>query len=147
MVTLNQLVKRKNSRLVKCKRGSRSRLVRNCSFRRGMCLKVSTMKPKKPNSAQRKIAKVKLRFNRGKLLKSIICYIPGCGHNLREYSDVIVRGGHVPDLPGVQYRLVRGSLDFNWKEDYFRRKSRSKYGISLEESLKHFDKKKRRKKK
>jgi small subunit ribosomal protein S12 len=95
------------------------------------------MKPKKPNSAQRKIAKVKLNCGRGEK-RAVTCYIPGRGHTLREYSDVMVRGGHVPDLPGVQYKLMRGVLDFDWKEDYFRRKARSKYGIKLEDSLRHF---------
>lgn len=85
------------------------------------------MSPKKPNSAVRKIAKVRLSTGR-----VVTCYIPGMGHDLREYSDVLVRGGHVPDLPGVQYHLVRGKFDFNWKEDEIRTNARSKYGIPRE---------------
>jgi small subunit ribosomal protein S12 len=82
------------------------------------------MKPKKPNSAQRKIAKVRLTNG-----KRITAYIPGRGHDLKEYSHVFVRGGFVPDLPGVRYHLIRGKLDFSWHEREKRTKSRSKYGM------------------
>lgn len=91
---------------------------------RGVCLKVYTTTPKKPNSAIRKIAKVKLsnRIN-------TLVYIPGQGHNLQQHSVVIVRGGKIPDLPGVLYRLIRGKYDFLAKETFARSTNRSKYGI------------------
>lgn len=91
---------------------------------RGVCLKVYTTTPKKPNSAIRKIAKVKLsnRIN-------TLVYIPGQGHNLQQHSVVIVRGGKIPDLPGVLYRLIRGKYDFLAKENFSRMTNRSKYGI------------------
>lgn len=91
---------------------------------RGVCLKVYTTTPKKPNSAIRKIAKVKLsnRIN-------TLVYIPGQGHNLQQHSVVMVRGGKIPDLPGVLYRLIRGKYDFLAKENFLRSTNRSKYGI------------------
>jgi len=106
---------------------SRSKALNGAPQKLGVCKKVTTMKPKKPNSAQRKIAKVQLTTKR-----RVICYIPGRGHDLREYSQVLVRGGHVPDLPGVQYRLIRGKFDFFCKErdDVVERMTgRSKYGL------------------
>ena|ERR1700679_1513438 len=90
--------------------------------KRGVCVRVNTIKPKKPNSAQRKIAKIKLCNKR-----FIIAYIPGIGHNLQQHSSVIVRGGRVQDLPGVRYHIVRGKLDFVQKEKFERRNRRSKY--------------------
>jgi small subunit ribosomal protein S12 len=90
--------------------------------KRGVCVRVNNIKPKKPNSAQRKIAKIKL-CNK----KFIIAYIPGIGHNLQQHSSVIVRGGRVPDLPGVRYHIVRGKLDFIQIEKFNRRNRRSKY--------------------
>ena len=90
-------------------------------FKRGVCVKVTTMTPKKPNSALRKIAKVRLTNG-----QEITAYIPGIGHNLQEHSVVLVRGGRVKDLPGVRYHVVRGNLDTQAVEG--RKKSRSKYG-------------------
>lgn len=88
---------------------------------RGICVKVYIRTPKKPNSAQRKVAKVKLSTR-----QRVEVYIPGEGHNLQEYSVVLVRGGRVPDLPGVKYHLIRGKLDFKGVKN--RKQSRSKYG-------------------
>ena len=93
----------------------------NCPQRRGVCTRVYTTTPKKPNSALRKVAKVRLTNG-----VEVIAYIPGEGHNLQEHSIVLVRGGRVKDLPGVKYHIVRGALDTSGVED--RRKSRSKYG-------------------
>lgn len=93
---------------------------------KAVCLKVYTTKPKKPNSAIRKVAKVRLSTG-----KKTIIYIPGQGHNLQEHSVVLVRGGRVPDLPGVHYHAIRGKYDFTGKETFERAKRRSKYGIKL----------------
>lgn len=93
-------------------------------FKRGVCLKVTTKTPKKPNSALRKIARVKLTNG-----MEVIAYIPGEGHNLQEHSIVMVRGGRVKDLPGVRYHIVRGKLDTQGVQD--RRKGRSKYGAKM----------------
>ncbi len=93
----------------------------NCPQRRGVCTRVYTTTPKKPNSALRKVARVRLTNG-----VEVSAYIPGEGHNLQEHSVVLVRGGRVKDLPGVRYHLVRGTLDSNGVEK--RRKSRSKYG-------------------
>ena len=90
-------------------------------FKRGVCLKVSTMTPKKPNSALRKIARVRLTNG-----MEVTAYIPGVGHNLQEHSVVMVRGGKVKDLPGVRYHIVRGKLDATGVDG--RKRSRSKYG-------------------
>jgi len=94
-------------------------------FKRGVCTKVKTMAPKKPNSAQRKIAKVRLSNG-----VEVLAYIMGEGHNLQEHSVVLVRGGRVKDLPGVKYHIVRGVLDTKGVEK--RKKSRSKYGVKIE---------------
>jgi small subunit ribosomal protein S12 len=91
------------------------------SFKKGICLKVYTQTPKKPNSAIRKIARIKLSTN-----KIITAYIPGEGHNLQQYSVVLVRGGRVKDLPGVKYKLVRNKYDFEGL--LIRKQARSKYG-------------------
>jgi small subunit ribosomal protein S12 len=93
-------------------------------FKKGTCVKVTTTKPKKPNSAVRKIARIKLTNGR-----FITAYIPGQGHNLQEHSSVLVRGGRVPDLPGVRYHLMRGKYDFSWQEKSRRQQGRSKYGV------------------
>jgi small subunit ribosomal protein S12 len=122
MTTINQLLKTQK-RLVK-KSKVRSTALEGCPQKRGICVKITTMKPKKPNSAIRKIAKVRLSTGR-----RITVYIPGHGHNLQEYSSVLVRGGKIPDLPGVRYKMIRGVLDLSWKEKVHRTKSRSKYGI------------------
>jgi small subunit ribosomal protein S12 len=122
MVTINQIIKR-NKRIPK-KSKILSTALSSCPQKRGVCFKITTMKPKKPNSAIRKIAKVRLSSGR-----RVTAYIPGQGHNLQEYSTVLVRGGKIPDLPGVRYKLIRGVLDLAWKEKLVRKKSRSKYGI------------------
>ncbi len=118
MPTINQLV-RKNRRPLR-KKGKSPALVR-CPQRRGVCLLVKTMTPKKPNSALRKIARVRLTNG-----YEVTAYIPGEGHNLQEHSMVLVRGGRVKDLPGVRYHIVRGTLDALGVES--RRRGRSKYG-------------------
>ncbi|MGX7585846.1 30S ribosomal protein S12 [Candidatus Vidania fulgoroideorum] len=101
-------------------------------FKKGVCIKVYTTTPKKPNSALRKVAKVKLVNGR-----EIICYIPGEGHSLQEHSTVLVRGGRVKDLPGVKYHLVRGAYDFEGVLN--RKSSRSKYGTKVKNVKKKRD--------
>jgi small subunit ribosomal protein S12 len=118
MPTINQLFKKK--RVKKIKRLKTPALER-CPQKKGVCLKVFLRTPKKPNSALRKLARLRLSNN-----KRITAYIPGEGHNLQEYSTVIVRGGRVKDLPGIKYQLVRGKLDFPGLKS--RKTSRSKYG-------------------
>ncbi|PYK89294.1 MAG: 30S ribosomal protein S12, partial [Verrucomicrobia bacterium] len=103
MPTINQLV-RKGRRKVSVK--SKSPALTDCPQRRGVCVQVMTRTPKKPNSALRKVAKVRLTNG-----QEVIAYIPGEGHNLQEHSIVLVRGGRVKDLPGVRYHIVRGTLD------------------------------------
>jgi small subunit ribosomal protein S12 len=119
MPTINQLV-RQGRRKVKYK--SKSPALEGSPFRRGVCIQVMTRTPKKPNSAMRKVAKVRLTNG-----YEIIAYIPDEGHNLQEHSIVMVRGGRVKDLPGVRYHIVRGRLDAAGVEK--RRVSRSKYGV------------------
>lgn len=94
-------------------------------MRKGVVYKVAIMTPRKPNSAKRKIVKVRLLANK----KRVFANIPGIGHNLREYSVVMVRGGSANDLPGVNYTVIRGILDFTKLEDFGRRAGRSKYGV------------------
>jgi small subunit ribosomal protein S12 len=118
MPTFNQLVR--NGR-TKVRRRSKSPVLDACPQKRGVCLQVKTMTPKKPNSALRKIARVRLTNG-----KEITAYIPGIGHNLQEHSIVLVRGGRVRDLPGVRYHIVRGTLDAIGVEG--RKQARSKYG-------------------
>jgi small subunit ribosomal protein S12 len=118
MPTINQLV-RKGREAVKRKTASPA--LRECPQKRGVCVRVYTTTPKKPNSALRKVARVRLTNG-----MEITAYIPGIGHNLQEHSMVLVRGGRVKDLPGVRYHIIRGSLDALGVDD--RRKSRSKYG-------------------
>jgi small subunit ribosomal protein S12 len=118
MPTFNQLVKK--GRVDKVKR-RKSPALQQCPQRRGVCLQVKTKTPKKPNSALRKVAWVRLSNG-----QEIIAYIPGEGHNLQEHSIVLVRGGRVKDLPGVRYHIVRGTLDCAAVKN--RKKSRSKYG-------------------
>ena len=118
MPTINQLIRQGRERdVVK----SKTPLLDNCPQRRGVCLNVTTTSPKKPNSALRKIARV--RRTNG---MEGTCYIPGEGHNLQEHSVVLVRGGRVKDLPGVRYHIVRGALDSTGVAN--RKQSRSKYG-------------------
>ncbi|GBD04298.1 30S ribosomal protein S12 [bacterium HR19] len=116
--TINQLVRYGRTPR---KWKSKSPALEGCPQKRGVCIRVYTTTPKKPNSALRKVAKVRLSNGR-----EIIAYIPGIGHNLQEHSVVLVRGGRVKDLPGVKYHIIRGSLDAAGVEN--RRKSRSKYG-------------------
>ncbi len=120
MVTLNQLCKNKNSRKKK-RQLDKTPALENCPQKKGICTKLVLRTPKKPNSALRKI--VKLRLSNQKMVYG---YIPGEGHNLQVYSTVIIRGGRVKDLPGIKYRLIRGKLDFSGLES--RKSSRSKYG-------------------
>ena len=118
MPTINQLV-RKGRKKIKAK--SKRPDLNQCPFKRGVCVQVMTRTPKKPNSALRKVAKVKLSNG-----KEVTAYIGGEGHNLQEHSIVLVRGGRVRDLPGVRYHVVRGKLDCSGIEK--RRQGRSKYG-------------------
>lgn len=118
MPTFNQLVRKgRTQRHDK----SKSPALDNCPQRRGVCTRVFTMTPKKPNSALRKVARVRLTNN-----IEVTGYIPGVGHNLQEHSIVLVRGGRVKDLPGVRYHLIRGTLDAEGVQNRF--KARSRYG-------------------
>jgi small subunit ribosomal protein S12 len=118
MPTINQLVRkpRKQKRTF-----SKSPVLEKCPFKQGVCLQVRTMTPKKPNSALRKITRVRLSNG-----KEVTVYIPGEGHNLQEHSIVLVRGGRVRDLPGVRYQVVRGARDTLGVDK--RRQARSRYG-------------------
>ena len=116
--TINQLIKYGRRRF---QSKSKSPALHNAPFRKGVCLIVRTQTPKKPNSALRKIARVRLTNG-----EEVSAYIPGVGHNLQEHSIVLVRGGRVKDLPGVRYHIVRGKLDTSGVAD--RTKSRSQYG-------------------
>ncbi len=118
MPTINQLVRKGRSPQ---RAKSKSRALHRCPQRRGVCLLVKTQTPKKPNSALRKIARVRLTNG-----EEVTAYIPGEGHNLQEHSMVLVRGGRVPDLPGVRYHIVRGALDCLGVDK--RNQGRSKYG-------------------
>ena len=122
MPTFNQL--NKNPRVLK-KRSSKVPGLKDSPQRKGVCLKVYTRSPKKPNSANRKVARVRLT-SRAK----VISYIPGIGHNLQEHSVVLVRGGRVKDLPGVRYHMVRGKFDL--KGVLNRKQGRSKFGTKKE---------------
>ncbi len=119
MPTINQLIRR--GRHARGKR-SKSPVLEQCPQRKGVCLIVKTMTPKKPNSALRKVARVRLTNGR-----ETTAYIPGEGHNLQEHSIVLVRGGRVRDLPGVRYHIVRGVYDCAGVSE--RKTSRSKYGV------------------
>jgi len=121
MPTINQLV-RKGRRKVEEKK--KTPALDGCPQKRGVCLQVRTMTPKKPNSALRKIARVRLSNG-----KEVTVYIPGEGHNLQEHSIVLVRGGRVRDLPGVRYHIIRGTLDASGVAD--RKRGRSKYGAKM----------------
>jgi len=118
MPTINQLVSRARQRAQK---KTRTPALKGAPQKRGVCTRVYTTTPKKPNSALRKVARVRLTTG-----LEVTAYIPGVGHNLQEHSVVLVRGGRVKDLPGVRYHIVRGTLDTLGVED--RKKSRSKYG-------------------
>lgn len=118
MPTIQQLVRHGRKRFQK---KTKSPALRDCPQKRGVCLRVYTTTPKKPNSALRKV--VRLRLTNG---MEVTAYIPGVGHNLQEHSIVMIRGGRIKDLPGVRYHVVRGTLDSAGVSD--RRRSRSKYG-------------------
>lgn len=118
MPTINQLVRQPR---VSARIKSKSPALQNCPQKRGVCTRVYTTTPKKPNSAMRKVAKIRLVNG-----FEVISYIGGEGHNLQEHSVVLIRGGRVKDLPGVRYHIVRGSLDLQGVKD--RKQSRSKYG-------------------
>ena len=124
MPTINQLCR---SPRVEQKHKSKSPVLESNPFKKGVCLAVKTMTPKKPNSALRKIARVRLSNG-----KEVTVYIPGEGHNLQEHSIVMVRGGRVKDLPGVRYHVVRGVYDCQGVTD--RKQSRSKYGAKRAKS-------------
>jgi small subunit ribosomal protein S12 len=118
MPTINQLVRKGRQR---AKQKSSTPALKGCPQRRGVCVRVYTTTPKKPNSALRKVARVRLTSG-----VEVTSYIPGVGHNLQEHSIVLIRGGRVKDLPGVRYHVVRGSLDTLGVDN--RRQGRSKYG-------------------
>jgi small subunit ribosomal protein S12 len=118
MPTINQLVRKRRKKMTK---RSNTPALQNCPQKRGVCVRVYTTTPKKPNSALRKVARVRLTNG-----IEVTSYIPGIGHNLQEHSVVLIRGGRVKDLPGVRYHVVRGTLDTLGVSD--RRQGRSKYG-------------------
>lgn len=119
MPTLNQLVRKGRKQIIK---KTKAPALKNCPQKRGVCTRVYTTTPKKPNSALRKVARVRLTNG-----FEVTAYIPGEGHNLQEHSIVLIRGGRVKDLPGVRYHIVRGSYDTSGVEGRFR--GRSKYGV------------------
>lgn len=125
MPTITQLIRKGRKRSKKIKK---NKALSECPQKRGVCTRVYTTTPKKPNSALRKVARV--RFSNG---VEVTCYIPGEGHNLQEHSIVLVRGGRVKDLPGVRYHIIRGTLDAIGVEG--RKKSRSKYGTKYTKKL------------
>ena len=122
MPTINQLV-RHGREMVKAKTASPA--LKSCPQKRGVCTRVYTTTPKKPNSALRKVARVRLSSG-----VEVTAYIPGVGHNLQEHSMVLVRGGRVKDLPGVRYKIIRGSLDTQGVKN--RKQARSRYGAKKE---------------
>ena len=122
MPTIQQLVRKGRSRP---KKRTKSPALKGSSQRRGVCTRVYTMTPKKPNSALRKVARVRLTSG-----AEVTAYIPGIGHNLQEHSIVLVRGGRVKDLPGVRYKIIRGTLDTSGVRD--RKQARSRYGAKRE---------------
>lgn len=129
MPTINQLVRQGRE---KQKRKSKAQALEGCPQKRGVCLRVYVVGPKKPNSANRKVALVKLSNG-----KTVIAYVPGIGHNLQEHSSVLIRGGRVKDLPGVKYHIIRGAKNTDCAGDTVRtgsvkesrNQSRSKYGV------------------
>ncbi len=122
MPTINQLIRKQRHGLT-----SRNKVpaLQACPQKRGVCIQVKTMTPKKPNSALRKVARVRLTNQH-----EVTAYIPGEGHNLQEHSIVLVRGGRVKDLPGVRYKIIRGSLDTQGVKN--RKQARSRYGAKKE---------------
>ena len=125
MPTINQLIKNGRQRV---KKKIKTPALRGCPQKRGVCIRVYTSTPKKPNSALRKVARVRLTNG-----IEVTSYIPGIGHNLQEHSVVLIRGGRVKDLPGIRYHIVRGTLDSLGVED--RRRGRSKYGTKKPKSI------------
>jgi len=123
--TISQLVRKGREKVKKAKK---NKALEGCPQKRGVCVQVKTQTPKKPNSALRKVARVRLSNG-----IEVTAYIPGEGHNLQEHSVVLVRGGRVKDLPGVRYHIVRGTLDAMGVED--RKSSRSKYGTKKTKGL------------
>ncbi len=124
MPTINQLVRKGRKKIT---RKTKAPALSDCPQRRGVCMLVKTQTPKKPNSALRKVARVRLTNG-----YEVTAYIPGEGHNLQEHSMVLVRGGRVKDLPGVRYHIVRGALDCLGVDG--RRRGRSKYGAKTPKS-------------
>jgi small subunit ribosomal protein S12 len=118
MPTINQLIRKPRAKVLK---RNKAPALKACPQKRGVCLRVYTTTPKKPNSALRKVARVKLTNG-----QEVTSYIPGEGHNLQEHSVVLIRGGRVKDLPGVRYHIIRGTLDTQGLDK--RRQRRSKYG-------------------
>lgn len=125
MPTINQLIK--NGRQ-KVKKKAKTPALKGSPQKRGVCIRVYTSTPKKPNSALRKVARVRLTNG-----IEVTSYIPGIGHNLQEHSVVLIRGGRVKDLPGIRYHIIRGTLDSSGVED--RRRGRSKYGTKRPKSI------------
>jgi len=122
MPTINQLVlSRRQAKHHTCN----IKALNKCPQKKGICIKIRIVKPKKPNSAQRKIVKVKI-----KRTKNVLVAIPGQGHTLKSFFTVMVSGGRANDLPGVRFTLIRGKYDFSVKENFVRVNARSKYGIS-----------------
>jgi small subunit ribosomal protein S12 len=124
MTTINQLVRKGRARVTKRKA---TPALKGAPQKRGVCTRVYTNTPKKPNSALRKVARVRLSNG-----MEVTTYIPGIGHNLQEHSVVLIRGGRVKDLPGVRYKVIRGSLDASGVGD--RKKARSRYGAKASRS-------------
>lgn len=122
MSTINQLSLKKSRKPKFFKK--KTPALQNCPQKKGVCIKIFIRSPKKPNSACRKVAKIKLSTG-----KKIEAYIPGEGHNLQQYSVILIRGGRTPDLPGVKYRLIRGKYDFKGVKN--RKTSRSRYGAKI----------------
>jgi small subunit ribosomal protein S12 len=118
MPTIQQLIRQERQQL---KKKTKSPALNSCPQRRGVCTRVYTTTPKKPNSALRKVARVRLTSG-----FEVTAYIPGIGHNIQEHSVVLIRGGRVKDLPGVRYHIIRGTLDASGVKN--RKQSRSKYG-------------------
>ena len=121
MVTTQQYLK--GARITK-KFKSKTPGFKGAPQKKGIVIRLDIIKPKKPNSAKRKVAKVRLRNK-----KELLAYIPGIGHNVQKHADVLVRGGRVPDLPGVRYHLIRQKADFTAAESFERKAKRSKYGV------------------
>lgn len=115
----NKIRRKKDRRITRCP------ALMGCPQKLGVIVRPRIMKPKKPNSAQRKIAKVRVASTE----RLVNCYITGIGHELREFCHVLIRGGRVKDLPGIQYHLIKGKLDFRWKEGFNRMHKYTKYGI------------------